>query len=51
MEALDFENFKKILDLENFLSCQTFHVRSGLVNFTIEFGLSQLECSDLENFS
>ena len=53
MEALDFENFKEVLDLENFsvVKLRKFHVRSGLVNFTIEFGLRQLECSNLENFS
>ena len=41
MEALDFENYKEILDLEYFgvVKLRKFHVRSGLVNFIIEFGL------------
>ena len=53
MEALDFENFREILDVENFelSNLENFMRGLDLKNFTIEFGLRQFECSDLENFS
>ena len=53
MEALNFENFREILDLEYFelSNLENFIRGLDLNNFTIEFGLRQFECSNLENFS
>ena len=53
MAALDFEKIQGSFGLGKFLivKLRKFHERSELVKFTIEFGLKQIECSDLENFS
>ena len=54
MEALDFEKIQRSSGLRKFFelsNLENFLRGLDLKNFTIEFGLRQLECSDLEHFS